>query len=76
MLPPPLSSPVTLVPQIASSPLFKNFLLAAQFASWDGTADPTPLLVYLLNGKTVELKQVTALERADLVLEVRGGPRG
>ena len=72
----PLSYPVTLFPQIADSTLFKNFMLAAQFASWDGTADPAPLVVHLLNGKTVELKQVTALERADLVMEVRGGARG
>ena len=50
-------------------------MLAAQFASWDGTADPVPLVVHLLNGKTVELKQVTALERADLVMEVRGRAR-
>ena len=75
-LPPPPSRPVTLLPQIADSTLFKNFILAAQFASWDGTADPAPLVVHLLNGKMVELKQVTALERADLVMEVRSGVRG
>lgn len=59
---------LTLNAQVASSNLFKNYMLAAQFASWDGKEDQVSLSVYLLNGKTVDLK-VTALDRADVVQE-------
>ena len=62
--------PVVNTPQISGSPLFKNFFLSAQFASWNGTANPITLTVHLLGGETVSLSEVSALEREELVKEV------
>ena len=44
--------------------------MAAQFASWNGTANPITLTVHLLGGETVDLPRVSALEREELVKEV------
>ena len=72
LFPPALFS-VAHVPKISASLLFKNFFLAAQFASWSGTADPISLPVHLIGGETVVMPRVGTLEREELVKEVGKG---
>jgi len=53
---------------INQSDLFKEFLLAAQLASTDVTDRPSPLEIYLINGKKVTIT-VNTSDRSDQVLE-------
>ena len=69
----PVPHAVIHVPRITTSLLFKNFFLAAQFASWSGTADPVSLAVHLIGGESVVLPSVGTLDREELVKEVGRG---
>ena len=64
---------VTLAAKISRSDLFKNFFLAAQFASWEGGESEIQLTVHLLNGKNVTVK-ASALDRADVIQVVSTPP--
>ena len=72
----PVPHAVIHVPRITTSLLFKNFFLAAQFASWSGTADPVSLAVHLIGGESVVLPTVGTLDREELVKEVGRGRGG